>query len=180
MTLVETARKLAEERHAGQGRPNISREPKIIHVAEVAALVENHGGSAEEIAAAWLHDIIEDTQTTREEVVDVFGAEIAEIVDGMTDPDGYAALPLIERKKLQADRLVSKRKSVKLIKICDQYSNILSVLNDPPLDWTPEKSMIYIEGAKKLADICRPVSEEMYRIFIEVYNRGSQKYRSQS
>lgn len=177
MSFIEKAKSLAEERHSGQCRPNLGREPKIVHIGEVASLVEKAGGSDQEISAAWLHDIIEDTATTLEEIENIFGQEIAEIVDGLTDPKGFERLPLLERKEKQAERLLTKSKSVKLIKICDQYSNCLSVLNDPPLDWPAEKSLVYFEGAKKLADICCPVSETMYESFINIYNEGALKYK---
>ena len=71
--LIEKAKAFAEKVHAGQTRMNKAKSPAITHMAEVAALVEEDGGSPEEVAAAWLHDTVEDTPTKIEEIGQEFG-----------------------------------------------------------------------------------------------------------
>ena len=171
MEKIEESRNLAIARHAGQCRPNHSREPKINHIEEVAQLVKESGGNQDEVAAAWLHDIIEDTNTTIEEIDELFGLEIAQLVDGLTDPPEFSSLPLDVRKHQQAQRLLSKSKGVRRVKLCDQISNVHSVINDPPLDWDNQKCLAYIEGAKKITDVCYGVSDYLDALFKEIYKK---------
>jgi (p)ppGpp synthase/HD superfamily hydrolase len=132
MEKIEESKELATLRHLGQFRPSRSREPKINHIEEVARLVAKSGGSQEEVIAAWLHDIVEDTDTTIPEIQELFGNDIAELVDSLTDPPAFSALPLDLRKFQQAQRLLLKDDRVKRIKLSDQISNVRSVINDPP------------------------------------------------
>lgn len=152
--LEKTAEEFARSRHQGLCRPNRAQQPCLEHLREVAELTRKAGCSETAIAAAWLHDVIEDTATSLEEVRFIFGDRVAELVDGLTDPPHFSELSLIERKEMQAQRLAQKDDETALIKLCDQISNVRSVLNDPPCDWTSQKSLAYIEGAKKIADVC--------------------------
>lgn len=176
MENIERAKELAIERHGGEVRPNLGREPKINHIEEVARLVRESGGSESEEASAWLHDIVEDTDTTIEEILELFGKEIAELVDGLTDPPEFSAMPLALRKSQQAQRLSLKSDEVKRIKLCDQISNVRSVVNDPPLDWDKRKCLEYIQGAKKIFDVSYRVSEYLDKDFILFYTIGIEKY----
>lgn len=170
MEKIEKSRKLAAERHSGQYRPNRGREPKINHIEEVARLVRESGGELDEVAAAWLHDIVEDTDTTIEEIQELYGAEIAELVDGLTDPTEFLGMSLKLRKELQAQRLSLKSDQVKRIKLCDQISNVRSVVNDPPLDWDNDKCLIYLDGAQKVAEVCYGISEYLDKCFEAAYS----------
>jgi len=175
--MIERAKLFAQERHANLFRPNKARQPVIEHLAEVAALAEAAGASQEAIAAAWLHDILEDTPTTAQEIHDLFGAAIAALVDGLTDPQSFAALPLAERKKQQTERLKQKDQQVLLVKLCDQISNVRSVLLDPPLvDWDNQKSLAYVEGAKRIADVCQGQSAFLDQQFAAVFVLAVEKY----
>jgi (p)ppGpp synthase/HD superfamily hydrolase len=177
--IILQAKEFAELRHANQFRPNKAKQPKTEHLAEVAVLVEKAGGSQSAVAAAWLHDVVEDTPTTLDEIKSLFGKEVSVLVDGLTDPKPFAALPLAERKKLQTERLKQKDEQVLLVKICDQISNVRSVLNDPPLvDWDNQKSCEYVEGAKLIAGVCKGQSQFLDRQFDEVYTQAVKKYYS--
>src|ERR1700722_4202247 len=101
-TLIEKAKEFALQAHEGLFRKNSAHEPYSVHIQEVAALVDESGGSAEEIAAAWLHDVVEDTQYTIADIRQRFGDIVAYIVDGLTDPKDYEGMPTLERKDLQA------------------------------------------------------------------------------
>lgn len=179
LDLVKRAADFARQWHGGQRRPNKSQEPKIDHIAEVAQLVTDAGGRDVEIAAAWLHDVVEDTAVTLVDVRETFGADVAVLVDGLTDPPDFAALPLAQRKALQVQRLQKKPNGVKRVKIADQTSNVKSVLEDPPLDWDARKSLTYIVGAKQLADVCAGLSPYLDACFANYYQAGLQKYEPQ-
>ncbi len=177
--LVEMARAFAIERHAGHTRPNKKQDPIWMHLEEVARLVEHSGGSYEEVAAAWLHDSVEDTETTLEEIKEIFGPEVAELVDGLTDPPEFANLPLLERKLKQAERIRCKSPGVKRIKKSDQTSNTYLVTRDPPLDWDYQKCTDYVKGAAAIAKECNGVSgfldmvfELAYRDALRIYPRA--------
>lgn len=159
----------ANRHHYGQTRYNKDKTPLMEHVSEVADLVRDAGGSDIEIAAAWLHDTVEDTVVTIENVALFFGDEVADIVDGLTDPPEFKGLPVSERKKLQAQRVRLKSNSVKLIKIADQISNVRDIALDPPEKWDHKKCLEYTEGALLIVRECRGASEYLYRMFEEVY-----------
>ncbi len=130
MDLIEQARNYASIKHSHLFRPNKAKQPVIEHLEEVASLAKAAGCSKEAIDAAWLHDTVEDTDTTIEEIRSLFGSMVADIVDGLTDPSEFASLSLEQRKKLQAERLKTKSADIKLVKLCDQISNVRSVLNE--------------------------------------------------
>lgn len=178
MTIAEKARDFVTVKHSHLFRPNKAKQPIIEHLAEVAGLVEMAGGTDVQIAAAWLHDTVEDTKTTLDMIRQEFGVEIARLVDGLTDPPEFAAMPLAQRKPLQAERLAKKSDEIKLIKLCDQISNVRSVLHDPPSEWDAAKSLAYVTGAQKLAEICAGLSPMLDGLFDEVFDEACRKYKA--
>src|SRR5271166_843282 len=98
--LVSEAAELAARRHNGMARKGRGNEPYINHLAEVAKLLAaaTDGADAELVAAGWLHDAIEDTETTREELAEKFSARVAALVVEVTDD---MTLPKSERRRLQ-------------------------------------------------------------------------------
>lgn len=84
--MITSAKIFATAAHAAVGQKRkYSGDDYIIHPQRVAAIVEKHGGTDEMIAAAWLHDTVEDTDVTPELIKETFGDEIASIVEGLTD-----------------------------------------------------------------------------------------------
>lgn len=173
---IERARELAIEKHGGMHLYDAARTPMLEHVTEVAALVEAQGGSSEMIAAAWLHDVVEDTDVTLEQVGAWFGPTVRALVDGLTDPEEFAARPLAERKQLQAERIRSLSHDVKRIKLCDQLSNVERVLARPPSDWSPEKQFTYVEGARKIVLECRGLWPALDERFEAAYATARRRY----
>ena len=87
MTLIDKAKAFAKERHAGQTR-KYSGEPYSQHLRSVVQLLDGYGVTAEPVlAAAWLHDTVEDTPTTMQEILQEFRPEVAELVYWMTDTE---------------------------------------------------------------------------------------------
>ncbi|MEK7560445.1 MAG: HD domain-containing protein [Patescibacteria group bacterium] len=177
--LVTEAEAFARTVHADQIRPNRAQEPYVAHLQEVAELVRTSGGSDEEVAAAWLHDSVEDTSVTIEEVIARFGEEVANIVDGMTDPPEFDGLPTLERKTRQAERVRVKIFGVKRVKIADQTSNLRSVAVDPPVKWDRQKCLDYIEGARRIAVGCYGISAYLDLEFQKAYRRAFQEHAPQ-
>lgn len=177
-SIVQKAKSLATEKHAHLRMYNAARSPVIIHISEVADYVQEHGGTDDMIAAAWLHDIVEDTDVTLAQIEEWFGPSISSLVDGLTDPPHFEPLPLEQRKPMQAQRLKAKSNDIKRIKICDQLSNVLRVTNDPPTDWDEATQFVYIRGAKEIADVCRGLSPALDALFDDAYKQACKKYGS--
>ncbi|MET3911459.1 (p)ppGpp synthase/HD superfamily hydrolase [Bradyrhizobium sp. S3.3.6] len=121
--LISEAAELAAHRHNGMARKGRKHDPYINHLAEVANLLANatDGADAELVAAGWLHDAIEDTDTTREEIAEKFSERVASLVAECTDDMN---LPKPERRRRQVIDAPSKSPGARLIKIADKISNI--------------------------------------------------------
>ena len=149
LQLVSQAACFAAERHLGQTRKGARGTPYLNHLAEVAALVamQTNGSDAALIAAAWLHDTVEDTATSRDDIVQSFGEDVAALVMEATDDK---SLPKAERKRLQEVHAPDKSARAKILKIADKLSNVREVLSDPPKDWDVVRRRGYIEWAMRV------------------------------
>ena len=122
--MVVESKMFATAAHAAVGQKRkYSGDDYIVHPQRVAAIVERHGGSDEMVAAAWLHDTVEDTDVTLELITKTFGYEIASIVEGLTDvslpSDGNRA------KRKSIDRMHSANASTEaqFVKCADIIDN---------------------------------------------------------
>jgi len=122
--LIERAREFATNAHQRIGqRRKYTNQPYDSHLAAVAKLVEEVADDAEMIAAAWLHDTVEDTPATLDDIEKNFGASVAELVEELTDvskpSDGNRA------KRKDIDRLHSAQASIraKTVKLADLIDN---------------------------------------------------------
>ena len=141
----------AAEKHAQQKRKGLGGEPYINHLIEVAALVAGSISEpdADVVAAALLHDTIEDTATTKEELIRRFGSDVADLVAEVTDDK---TLPKQERKRLQVENAPKKSKRAQIIKLADKISNLRSILYSPPADWNYERKKEYFAWAQRVVD----------------------------
>lgn len=176
--LVTTARLLAFEAHAAIWlyAENGDVCPHVVHLQEVADLVWASGGSDEEIAAAWLHDSVEDTALTNGDVAMHCGDDVAALVHSLTDYDEWVNLPVLERKSLQAERIKNESLSVRRIKLCDQTSNVRGIATSRPLSMTPEDCREYAEGARRIVEHCKGISPMLDELFDAAYTKAVAKY----
>ena len=176
--LFITARRFAREIHKDLFLTTISGDKRyqFEHLNEVADLVWASGGSDAEIVAAWLHDMVEDTPITLIDIEHKFGKDVAEIVDGLTDPIDFKNYKNAERKQMQADRIGSKNESVRKIKLADQIVNIRFLTTDPEPSWSAEGNRDYIVGAKKIVDKCRGISPMLDEIFDREYKKSAEYF----
>jgi GTP diphosphokinase / guanosine-3',5'-bis(diphosphate) 3'-diphosphatase len=139
--------RVAAERHVDQRRKGEKADPYVNHLAEVAELVAEatRGDDPHLVAAAVLHDTIEDTGLTQAELTDQFGADVAGLVAEVTDDK---ALPKDERKKHQIDHAPQMSPRAKLLKLADKTSNLRSIANSPPADWALERKQRYLQWAR--------------------------------
>lgn len=122
--MVVEAKMFATAAHAAIGQKRkYSGDDYIIHPQRVAAIVEKHGGTDEMIAAAWLHDTVEDTDVTPDLITKMFGDEIATIVEGLTDvslpSDGNRA----KRKSIDRMHSASASTESQFVKCADIIDN---------------------------------------------------------
>lgn len=125
----------ASEKHRDQRRKNAARTPYINHPLEVAHLMALAGVTdVDVLCAGLLHDTVEDTCTTFDEIATEFGTRVAELVREVTDDK---SLPKVERKKLQIEHAAHVSEGAKLIKLADKLSNLSSLLTSTPPSWSP-------------------------------------------
>ena len=167
---VEVARALdfAARKHRNQRRKGATAEPYINHPAEVARLVaEATGGRPLAVLlAALLHDTVEDTQTTVEELEREFGKDVASLVAEVTDDK---RLPKAERKRLQVEHAATISREAKLVKLADKICNVRDMANHPPAKWDLTRRREYFEWAKAVVDRMRGINPALERKFDEAY-----------
>ena len=162
--LISEAAELAARRHNGQRRKGRGEEPYINHLAEVANMLcaVTNGEDAELVAAGWLHDTIEDTETTREELAGKFGERVASLVVEVTDD---MSLPKPARRQKQIEDAPHKSPGAKLIKIADKISNIGARIVSDPNEAEREDLIDYVDWAEKVVAGCRGGSAALDRTF---------------
>ncbi len=133
MNIVERARVFATAAHAAVGQKRkYTGEDYIVHPTEVAGIVQAAGGTDAQIAAAYLHDVVEDTGVTIEQVAAEFGSEVAELVGWVTDvskpSDGNRAV----RKAIDRDHIAQAPAEAQSIKLADLISNTQSIVKYDP------------------------------------------------
>lgn len=131
MSLVERARDFAVTAHGDQKR-KYTGAPYVTHTQEVADIVRAAGGDDAMVAAAHLHDVIEDTPATIDQVRDEFGDDVAALVLGMTDQVPLSFGNRKARKRAESDRLGAADARVQTIKLADIISNTPSIAEHDP------------------------------------------------
>ena len=149
--------RFAAEAHTGQFRKG-SRVPYLIHPLNVAKILLDHGCSDDLAIAGLLHDTVEDTEVTVEEIRSIFGDTVAQLVEFATEPDGLWAWE--KRKQHTLARLDSGELPALLLSIADKLDNIRSMRSD--LDLLGEKAW---ERFKRPRDKQRWYYESLSRIF---------------
>ncbi len=154
LRMVSEAAELAARRHNGMARKGRGSEPYINHLAEVANLLSaaTEGADAELVAAGWLHDTIEDTETTREELAERFSERVAALVVECTDD---MRLPKAERRRRQVTDAPHKSPGAKLIKIADKISNIGARVHRDPTQEERDDLVDYAGWAEQVVRGCR-------------------------
>jgi guanosine-3',5'-bis(diphosphate) 3'-pyrophosphohydrolase len=161
--LITRAALTAAEAHKGQTRKG-GQVPYVNHVIEVAHLVAEAGGTPEMVAAALLHDVVEDSDATAGTVAAAFGPCVATLVAGLTDAPDWEGLPREARKRRQAEHMARAPRAVRRIKIADQTSNVRDV-GRLPAGWDAAEARAYIAGAARVVDACRGADARLEAAF---------------
>ena len=174
--LVIKAARLAAQKHEGQIRKGRDACPYIDHLKSVAHVIAEVGGidDPEIIAAAWLHDTLEDTETAPEELEEIFGKRVRRLVEEVTDDN---SLPKAERKQQQIQHAPELSSDAVLIKLGDKISNIIDVTHTPPTHWSLERRKWYLDWAETVIGKCPKVNAALEKHFAEVVEEGRKALR---
>src|SRR2546428_13181861 len=132
------ALKFAAEKHRKERRKDADPSPYIHHPIAVAAVLATEAGVTDEatLLAALLHDTVEDTESTVQELQQLFGSEVAALVGEMSDDK---ALPKETRKRLQVEHSPGASPTAKRLKIADKICNVRDGAENPPASWALER-----------------------------------------
>jgi GTP diphosphokinase / guanosine-3',5'-bis(diphosphate) 3'-diphosphatase len=171
MKRILHAMKFAAEKHTRQRRKNADATPYINHPIEVAEHLARVGQCSDEdvLIAALLHDTIEDTNTTFDEIKSLFGLRVANIVMECTDDK---SLEKAERKRLQIFNAPKKSPEAKCVKIADKTCNLESILVDPPSGWSAQRQRDYFDWAEKVIQGLLGVNEPLDNYVSDTLARG--------
>src|SRR4051794_12212180 len=157
IVLIARAWNFSAERHAKQKRKGDAEEPYVNHLAEVAELVATatEGRDANLVAAAVLHDTVEDTATLPSELASLFNPDVADLVAEVTDDKQLAKE---ERKRRQVELASTKTDRAKILKLADKTSNLRSLAKSPPSDWSEQRRRDYLDWASNVTRGLRGVN----------------------
>jgi len=150
MNVVRKAQVYAMAAHAAVGqRRKYTNEPYIVHPAEVAKIVASVPGSTPDmVAAAWLHDVVEDTGCTYNDIHMSFGTDIATLVGWLTDVSKPEDGPRWYRKKMDREHTAQAPAEAQTIKLADLISNTKSIMAHDP-----KFAKVYLEEKRMLLDV---------------------------
>ena len=143
---AQTALVFATAAHAAVGQMRkYTSDPYIVHPIRVATTVAKFGGTDEMIAAAYLHDVVEDTSVSIVDIQDMFGTDVALIVDGLTDvsvpEDGNRAV----RKAMDRQHSADATYEAQFVKCADIIDNAHDIGdNDPSFNLVYRKEMLLL------------------------------------
>lgn len=168
MNKILAAIAFAADKHRNQRRKDAAASPYINHPIALANVLANEAGIDDErvLIAAILHDTVEDTETTLQELVRHFGQEIADIVLEVTDDK---ALPKAERKQQQIDHAPTISRRAKLVKLADKICNLRDLVSSPPAGWSLRRKQDYFDWAKAVIDELRGVHPSLEYLFDAAY-----------
>ena len=154
----------AANKHRNQRRKDAEASPYINHPIALANVLANEGGVQDVtvLCAAVLHDTIEDTETTADELRAVFGEQVASVVLEVTDDK---SLDKSQRKQLQIEHSAHISPEAKLVKLADKISNLRDILASPPADWSAERKQAYFEWADNVVAGLRGVHPGLEAVF---------------
>ena len=166
--LLLKALSFAAFKHRHQVRKGSEPVPYINHPIALADLLVRTGNISdpEIIAAALLHDTIEDTCTTAEELTAEFGPVISQLVAELTDDK---RLLKEERKRLQLEHASSLSPHARIVKLADNVCNLRDIVRDPPAGWPVERKQQYFDWAKSIVDEIRGTNVELENAFDEAF-----------
>ncbi|MBL9166782.1 MAG: bifunctional (p)ppGpp synthetase/guanosine-3',5'-bis(diphosphate) 3'-pyrophosphohydrolase [Verrucomicrobiales bacterium] len=160
---------LAASLHSTQRRKNAAATPYINHPIAVAEILARVGGVSElaVLQAAILHDTLEDTTVTREELSHRFGESVCRLVEEVTDD---RTLSQVDRKRRQIEHAPHLSRPAQCIKVADKICNVSDLSSDEPPSWSLARKREYVDWAEQVVHACQgcsPALEQEFRQVVE-------------
>jgi guanosine-3',5'-bis(diphosphate) 3'-pyrophosphohydrolase len=154
----------ASRKHSQQRRKDADASPYINHPIALVSILAVEAGidDRDTLCAALLHDTIEDTDTSVEELVEVFGGPIASLVQEVTDDK---RLPKAERKLRQVEHAAHLSPKARSVKLADKIANLRDVADSPPVNWSLAGRREYFDWAKQVVDQIPEPPAELLSLF---------------
>ncbi|WVF68949.1 hypothetical protein IAT40_003723 [Kwoniella sp. CBS 6097] len=168
----------AARKHSCQRRKDVDQTPYINHPIAVANILSSTGiTDVKVLQAAVLHDTVEDTHTTIEEIAHLFGSDVARIVEECTD---NTTLSGQQRKIEQLRSAPFKSREAQQVKLADKIHNLESIRRCPPVGWGIKRIQAYFIWAKQVTDVCAsahpPLAERLQELYETAYTRVNGVY----
>jgi GTP diphosphokinase / guanosine-3',5'-bis(diphosphate) 3'-diphosphatase len=169
--LILKALRFSAEKHKDQRRKGANATPYINHPIEVTEILWRLGEVRDTtlLLAAILHDTLEDTDATPDEIKSEFGEEVLALVLEVTDDK---SLPKQKRKQLQVENAAHKTRNAKLLKLADKISNVQEIVTSPPKAWSLERKQEYLLWSEKVVVGLRGVNEKLERHYDNLLREG--------
>lgn len=169
-TLLRTLH-YAADKHRFQKRKNIDASPYINHPIAVAELLTRQGGVSDlvTIQAALLHDTVEDTEASFEDLERHFGKQVCDLVAEVTDDKD---LEKSERKRLQVEHAPHLSARAKLVKLCDKICNVEDIAHSPPATWPHARRMEYLDWTERVVAGLRGCNEPLEHLYDKTLAHG--------
>ncbi|KAM4678491.1 guanosine-3',5'-bis(diphosphate) 3'-pyrophosphohydrolase MESH1 [Discoglossus pictus] len=170
VALILEATNFAAEKHKKQRRKDIEKTPYINHPIGVARILSHEAGITDVavLQAALLHDTVEDTNTSFQEIEEKFGQEVRGIVEEVTDDK---TLSKMMRKQMQIEHAPHCSHKSKLVKLADKLYNLRDLNRGTPQGWTEQRVQEYFKWAAKVVNGLQGTSavleEKLNKLFIE-------------
>ncbi len=173
LSLILRAAEFAAHKHRDQRRKDAGASPYINHPLTVANVLRSEGGISDPVilAAALLHDTLEDTETSYEELRGQFGDEIADVVVEVTDTKWLAKQ---SRKRLQVSKAGHSSTRAAAVKIADKICNVRDMLSSPPEGWTLQRKQEYFDWAAQVVAAVRGAHAALEQRFDALYRQRPQ------
>lgn len=175
MTKLMFAIYFAADKHRNQRRKDAEASPYINHPISLAFELTNKGRVTDfdVLIAAILHDTIEDTATSEQELRGMFGDKITNIVLEVTDDK---SLPKQERKEKQVEHAPHISHEAKLVKLADKLCNLQDILLSPPADWSMQRKIEYFDWSKRVVDGMRGTNEGLESYLNTLFAQGNYEF----
>lgn len=175
MGLIERADAFAERAHAGQLRGD-GKTPYIAHPRAVARILRDEAGITNEatLAAALLHDTIEDCDVTWADLASEFGQSVANAVSELTNdpiPFGHS------KAQMQAAKARRMSPRAAMIKTADKIANLRDLIAAPPVGWSDAKRRRTLEDARQVVAAMAHRHPELDRLFEQAHGAAAAKMK---
>jgi GTP diphosphokinase / guanosine-3',5'-bis(diphosphate) 3'-diphosphatase len=173
--LILRAIRFAAEKHSDQRRKDSKSSPYINHPLQVAEMLWIVGEVRQDtlLVAAILHDTIEDTATSPEEIRTEFGEAVLALVLEVTDDK---SLPKEVRKERQVESAPHKSHNAKLLKLADKICNVRDLIDSPPRNWSLERKQEYLLWTEKVVAGLRGASARLESHYDDLLARGKRAH----